>query len=285
MPEVGPIVRGIIAEAAERLRSRGIPESRREALRIWGDITGDRWAGTSAQIDIVNPAVLEHFERAVTRRATGEPAPYVTGTAGFRHLTLRCDRRALIPRPETEGLIDLLLPRVHSGRVADVGTGTGCLALSLAVEGGFNLVVAVERSSDAITLARENAATCRRNAPIHLVEGDVCGPLRGGAFDALVSNPPYLTLDEYAGLDQSVREWEPASALIGGAGGLEFTRRLLEQGREVVRSGGWVALEVDSSRAGGTARLATQCGWHNVSVYEDLFGRERYLLAQRSDTR
>src|SRR3954466_7548854 len=120
MPEVGPIVRGIIAEAAERLRSRGIPESRREALRIWGDITGDRWAGTSAQIDMVNPAVLEHFERAVTRRATGEPAPYVTGTAGFRHLTLRCDRRALITRPETEGMMDPLLPRGPPRRVAHV---------------------------------------------------------------------------------------------------------------------------------------------------------------------
>src|SRR4051794_6364356 len=285
MPEAARLIPGVIAGAAERLRCREIPEPRREALRIWSDISGDRSAGASAQSDMVDQVVLDRFERAVARRAAGEPVAYVTGIAGFRHLTLRCDRRALIPRPETEGLIDLLLPRVHSGRVADVGTGTGCLALSLAVEGGFNLVVAVDRSSDAITLARENATTCRGNAPIHLVQGDVCGPLRGGAFDALVSNPPYLTLDEYAGLDQSVREWEPASALIGGAGGLEFTRRLLDQSREVVRSGGWVALEVDSSRAGATARLATQCSWHNVSIYEDLFGRERYLLAQRSDTR
>src|SRR4051794_3068030 len=141
MPDVGPIVRGVIADAAERLRREGIPEFRREALRIWGDISGDRSAGTSAQIDMVDPVVLERFERAVTRRAAGEPVPYVTGIAGFRHLTLHCDRRALIPRPETEGLIDLLLPRVHSGRVADVGTGSGCLALSLAGEGGFSLVV------------------------------------------------------------------------------------------------------------------------------------------------
>jgi release factor glutamine methyltransferase len=285
MPEAGPIIRGVIAEGAERLRRQGIPESRREALRIWGDLSGDRSAGMSAQSDIADPAVLDRFEQAVDRRAAGEPLAYVTGVAGFRHLTLRCDRRALIPRPETEGLIDLLLPRVHSGRVADVGTGSGCLALSLAGEAAFRLIVGVDRSSNAITLARENVALSRGNAPIHLVEGDLCEPLRGGAFDALVSNPPYLRLDEYGELDQSVRQWEPASALIGGPGGLECTGRLLEQGREVVRSGGWVALEVDSSRAGATARLATECGWHNVSIYDDLFGRERYLLAQRSDTR
>jgi release factor glutamine methyltransferase len=285
MPEVRALVRGIIADAAERLRGQGLPEGRREALRIWRDISGDQSAGTSVQSDIVDPALIEGFEGAVSRRAAGEPLPYVTGIAGFRHLTLHCDGRALIPRPETEGLIDLLLARVHSGRVADVGTGTGCLALSLAAEGAFDLVVGVDRSSDAISLARENAAICRSNAPIHLVEGDMCGALRGGGFDALVSNPPYLTLDEYDGLDWSVREWEPAGALIAGEDGLELTRRLLEQGREVLRSDGWVALEIDSSRAAATARLACEWGWHNVSIYQDLFGRERYLLAQRSDTR
>src|SRR3954451_7000068 len=140
MPERSLLVRGIIGQAAERLRTEGIPESHREALRIWGDISGARPASAFLQgeADSVDRAVLVRFERAVERRASGEPLPYVTGIAGFRHLTLRCDRRALIPRPETEGLIDLLLQRVRSGRVADVGTGTGCLALSLAAEGGFS---------------------------------------------------------------------------------------------------------------------------------------------------
>jgi release factor glutamine methyltransferase len=221
------------------------------------------------------------YAAAVARRAKGQPLAHVTGTAGFRHLTLRSDARALIPRPETEGLVDLLLARVRTGRVADVGTGTGCLALSLATEGAFDTVVATDVSAAALALAAENRRIT--GARVSLVRGDLCAPLGVASLDALVSNPPYLTADEYATLDPSVRDWEPRLALESGVEGLDSTTRLLDQARAVLRPGGWLALEVDATRSAACAARAATLGWGDVSIHADLFGRERYLLARRSD--
>jgi len=165
--------------------------------------------------------------------------------------------------------------------VADIGTGTGCLALSLAAEGEFAEVIGVELSADALALAGENRALT--GLPVALVRGDLCAPLRSGGLDALVSNPPYLTAGEYAVLDPSVRDWEPRSALDGGADGLHPTARLLDQARRVLRPGGWLGLEVDCTRAAESARWAGALGWADVAIHADLFGRERYLLARRSE--
>ncbi|MGH7498519.1 MAG: N5-glutamine methyltransferase family protein, partial [Gemmatimonadales bacterium] len=169
-----------------------------------------------------------------------------------------------------------------TGRVANVGTGSGCIALSLAAEGAFSEVVGTDLSADALALARENRE--RSGSRVALVQGNLCGPLRHGAFDALISNPPYLTAGEYATLDPSVLHWEPRQALVGGEDGLEHIFRILDEGREVMRAGGWVALEVDCNRAGECAGRAGALGWTDVAIHADLFGRERYLLARRSDT-
>jgi release factor glutamine methyltransferase len=231
----------------------------------------------------VDSVGVARYQHAIKRRASGEPLSHVTGWTGFRHLSLRSDGRALIPRPETEGLVELLLQRARRGRVVDVGTGSGCIALSLALEGGFTDVVGIDRSAEALALAAENRELV--DARVELVQGDLCAPLRAGTFDALISNPPYLTADEYAGLDPSVRDWEPAIALESGEDGLEATVRLLDEGRGVLRAGGWLALEIDCARARSAAHLASALGWEDVGIHVDLFGRERYLLARRSNTR
>jgi release factor glutamine methyltransferase len=284
MPELALSLRALVADGAERLRLAGLAEPRRQALRIWAELNERAPAEALLPGDReITPAAAGRFQRAIGRRASGEPMAHVTGWAGFRHLSLRCDSRALIPRPETEGLVDLVLQRVKAGRVADVGTGSGCIALSLALEGGFGQVVAVDRSADALALARENRDLV--GARVELVQGDLCDPLRPGAFDALVSNPPYLTLAEYAGLEGSVRDWEPALALASGEDGLDVTTRLLEEGRALVRPEGWLALEIDCSRAVVAAERALALGWVDMAIHMDLFGRERYLLARRSKTR
>ena len=221
------------------------------------------------------------FDEAVRRRAAGEPLAYVTGWTGFRRLTLRCDRRALIPRPETEGLVEAALARVNSGTAADIGTGTGAIALALRDEGEFERVYATEHSPDAMALARENVAAAG-NA-VTLLAGDLVAPLVGRWVDLLVSNPPYLTQAEHDTLDRSVRDYEPAIALIGGSDGLLLIRRLLAEAREVVAAGGWIALEVDATRAEQCGRLAAAAGWLDVTVLDDLFGRARYLLARRGN--
>jgi release factor glutamine methyltransferase len=200
---------------------------------------------------------------------------------GFRHLTLRSDRRALIPRPETEGLVELVLARAPGGRVADIGTGSGCIALSLATEGVYDQVVGIDLSAEALGLAEENRRLT--GAHVELVRADLCAPLGPGSVDALVSNPPYLTESEYAALDASVRDWEPTLALASGADGLQAIGRLLDVGRSVVRPGGWLALEIDCARAQLCAGRAGASGWTDVAIHADLFGRERYLLARRSD--
>jgi len=284
MPELAVSLGTLIGDGAEELRRAGVGEPRRQAIRIWTEL-GHRVA---AEVFLdrehpVDPAEAVRFHAAISRRARGEPLPHVTGCSGFRRLSLASDRRALIPRPETEGLVDLLLQRVRTGRVADIGTGSGCIALSLAVEGAYDQVTAIDCSAEALALARQNqkSATLR----VSLVQADLCAPLGRGTLDALISNPPYLTVAEYSSLQSSVREWEPAMALVSGEDGMAATTRLLDEGRDVVRPGGWLALEVDCSRAAAAAGQASAFGWSDVTVHMDLFGRERYLLAQRSDTR
>jgi release factor glutamine methyltransferase len=148
------------------------------------------------------------------------------------------------------------------------------------VEGGFEQVSAVDCSDQALALAGENRTLT--GAPVRLIRGDLCSPLRPGSLDAVVSNPPYLTDQEYAALDPSVKHWEPGVALTSGPDGLHATVRLLQEAREVLRPGGWIALELDCTRAAAVAAQASALGWMDVGIHADLFGRERYLLARRS---
>ena len=279
MPEAMLSRRVLLAEATAKLVAAGVHEPRREAFRLWAELRG------SAAEAIVDGAGVDRglataLRQAVRRRAAGEPRAHVAGRSGFRTLTLCTDHRALIPRPETEGLVDLLLDQIRTGRVADIGTGTGCLGLSLATEGDFELVVAVDDSAQALGLARENRDSLR--LPVTLVLGDLCRPLGPRSMDAVISNPPYLTVREYAELDPSVKDWEPAEALVSGPDGLHATERLLREALDVLHPGGWLAVEVDCTRAGEVAARAGSLGWMDVTIHADLFGRERFLLARRS---
>ncbi len=279
--DLAATTRSVIHDGAARLAAAGIESPRREALRIWSALTDGGWAAAVLDEGDAPAAMTAAFLAGIRRRAAGEPLAHVTGRAGFRHLDLCSDQRALIPRPETEGLVELLLGVVRTGRVVDVGTGSGCVALSLAGEGGFSEIVASDMSAAALSLARENRDRC--GGRVSLVQGDLCAPFAGEAFDALVSNPPYLTAGEHAALDPAVRDWEPRDALVGGADGLESITRILEEGRRVVRPGGWVVLEIDCIRAAECAGRAGALGWSDVAIQADLFGRERYLLARRSE--
>lgn len=272
----------LLEDAAARLTAAGIGEARREARRILRDVAELATWDVGADRHAVAPAaVVEGMTAAVARRATGEPLPYATGLAGFRRLTLRVDRRVLIPRPETEGLVELVLARVRTGRVADAGTGSGCIALALADEGSFTLVAGIDRSAGALFVARENQR--RTGKPVTFLRGDLLEAVGPSSLDAVVSNPPYLTEREYRELEGSVKDWEPREALPSGADGLEATRRLIEDGLRVVRRGGWLALEVDATRARVVAELARGAGWSDVSVHMDLFDRARFVLARRNE--
>lgn len=271
---------GLLDAAADRLRAAGIVKPRREANRLWA--WQNRITPGQAVLDRLRQAEAprrEAFEAAVSRRIAGEPLAYVLGSAGFRTLELTVDHRALIPRPETELLVDHALRLVRTGRALDVCTGSGCLALALAAEGGFSQVIGSDVSSDAVALAAFNTRASR--LPVALVQSDLGAAFRGEHFDLVVSNPPYLTEAEYQALDASVKAWEPPEALVSGPDGLAATRRLLEQAPGLLAPGGWLVMELDFSRGDLTAGLARSAGLVDVNVLNDLFGRARYLVARR----
>ena len=283
-------IREVLRDAADRLAASGLPRARREATMLWAAVAG---AGTKPgdvwlQHDQEPAAELvERFCRAVERRSRGVPFAYAVGRTSFRTLDLTLDPRALIPRPETEGLVDLVLRETGMrdagcgmrGVVADIGTGCGCIALSLAVEGAFARVIAGDSSCEAAALARENVALVRPPVPVEVREGDLLAPVAGERCRAIVANPPYLTEAEYLGLDQTVRLFEPRDALVSGPDGLAATRALLAGAPGLLEPGGLLALEVDERRAQRVARLAREFAWSRVTVHDDLFGRPRYVLA------
>jgi release factor glutamine methyltransferase len=287
----GASIREALKDAADRLAAAGLPRSRREATMLWAAVAGagtkpgDVWLQQDQEPAV---ALVERFWRAVERRSSGVPFAYAVGRTGFRTLDLKLDPRALIPRPETEGLVDLVLGHLRAtctvqrgtwGAVADIGTGCGCIALALAVEGDFERVIAVERSADAAALARENVALVRPPVPVEVREGDLLAPLAGQRYRAIVSNPPYLTEAEHAELDPAVRLFEPREALVSGVDGLTATRALLAGARALLAPGGFVALEIDERRADAVRALALRHDWSRVAAYDDLFGRPRFLLA------
>lgn len=224
---------------------------------------------------------------AADRRASGAPLAYAVGRANFRQLTLAVDQRVLIPRPETELLVELVLGRARPGGVVvDVGTGSGAIAIALATEGEYERVIATDISSDALEIARSNAGACGAGN-VDFVQGDLLAPAAGGAgrwghVAAVVSNPPYIAFGEVHELPASVREWEPVIALLSAGNGLATTARLVRQAATVLEPGGLLALEVDARRASLVVEMLSSHGhFRDIVIHLDLAGRERFVLATR----
>ncbi len=210
----------------------------------------------------------------VERRGKREPLAYVLGEWGFRRLILRCDSRALVPRPETEVLVEralALLDGVERPRVLDVGTGTGAVALSLLAERPGVRMTAVDISAGALALARENAESLRLEPTF--VEGDFRAGLPDGPFDLVVSNPPYVKPDEIDGLQPEVRDWEPREALVSEDGPAEVALAALA----ALKPGGAVALEVGDGQAKAVAAALEELGYRDVTITLDLNDRERIV--------
>ena len=274
----------------KQLRQSGGQES---TAAVWAAVlgisTGEAWLRRD---EPKSAATFERYKAVVTQLERGVPFAYATGAVGFRTLDLKIDPRALIPRPETEGLVDLVLKKTGMrdagcemrGAVADIGTGSGCIALSLAVEGCFEKIVAVERSAAAAALARENVQRIAPATPVEIREGNLLGPLveNTDRFRAIVSNPPYVTAAEYDELDASVREFEPRDALVGGSDGLDAIRALFAGSAALLEPAGLLALEIDERRAAAVRALGRDHGWR-VEIHKDVFGCARYALSIRED--
>jgi len=300
-----PTVADAVAEVRQLLAAAGLRDPRREADELYAAIVcgtaGTAWLERDQPIASI---MRERLVLAAERRAAGWPQAYATGRANFRGHWLAVDARVLIPRPETEGLVELVLEAVgewESGKVgeahsstlthshsptlplviADIGTGSGAIAIALALEAPVSGVIATDISADALNVALENAASLGAKERIGFRKGDLLLPLLDDTVDVVVSNPPYVASDEWEALEPGVRDYEPRLALDGGPDGLDILRRLLAQAREALNPGGMLALEVDARRAAQTAALADAAGFAGVELRDDLFARPRYVVARQ----
>lgn len=280
----------VILRSGEYLTKKGVENGRLNAEHLLAHVL--RVERLQLYLDFDRPLGADELDRLrplLRMRAARQPLQYLLGTAQFRDLVLAVDRRVAIPRPETEYLIDVLGQVAGRDRVfdaaLDVGTGSGAIALTLAAEGLARAVVATDVSAGALDVARRNAAAAGL-AEIGFRSGDLLEPVEGETFDLVLSNPPYLTEDEWLRTEPEVRDWEPRVAMVAREAGLAVIRRLISGLDRVLRPGGWVGLEVGSTQAGRVADLMEdQPGLRGVQVHDDLAGRRRYVFARRSHAR
>jgi release factor glutamine methyltransferase len=223
----------------------------------------------------LSPEIAEAFRRAIARRAAREPLAYILGEWGFRRLELRVDSRVLIPRPETEMLVErslALLAGIDRPRVLDIGVGSGAVALAIADEHAGAQVVATDRSPDALAVAEENRARIGLEGRVELVEGELFAGM-DGPFDLVVSNPPYVDSADLDTLDPEVRDYEPCEALVATG----VTEAIAAGAPELLVAGGALALEVADGKAAEIAAVLENGGYEEVTVTHDVARRERIV--------
>ncbi len=282
-------------EATARLRASGSRSPRLDAELLLSAALGvERTALLRAPERELTRDEARCFGEYVERRVAHEPVAYIRGRRAFRTLELEVSPAVLIPRPETETLVDVsleVLARVpalvgaapYEPRVLDVGTGSGCVALALAAENPYVCVTAVDVDEAAAEVARRNAARLRLGVRVLVLVSDLlAGVDPGERFDLVVSNPPYVPADEYEALETNVRDFEPRLALDGGADGLDVYRRLLPQAACVLLPGGTLAVEVGAGEADAVEELFAATGTYEPAlVRADLSGIPRVVWARR----
>ena len=265
----------VLRRAAERLEAAGCEAPRRDAELLFAHVLGTSRAGLYAESRrALSNAELSELEGLVARRERREPVAYVLGEWGFRRLMLTVDARVLVPRPETEVVVERCLARLAgltAPLVLDVGTGSGAIALAITDEHAGARVTGIDSSEDALAVARENAE--RTGLAVQLVRRDLFGGLPGGPWDLVVSNPPYVRSGEIDALEPEVRDWEPRAALVGQG----VTEAVARSALGVLREGGALVLETADGDAGRLATLLRGLGYADVLTTKDLAGRERVV--------
>jgi release factor glutamine methyltransferase len=300
-------IRAALKETITRLRDATVPSHTLAAeLLLMHSLGRDRtWLYTHPEAEL-DPTVAEKYFALVTRRAAGEPTQYLTGHQEFWGLDFEVTPAVLIPRPETEHVVEVALERLGARgikinllngapspqlRIADVGTGSGCIAVALAHELPHAEIIATDISAAALEVAKRNAARHGVTDRINFLQSDLLEschqPLATShsplLFDLIASNPPYIARDEAANLPREVRDHEPDAALFGGPTGAEFYARIIRQSAELLRPSGILVLELghdSAAHVGG--HLSTSSDWTDVRITNDLAGIPRVISAERS---
>ena len=279
-------VRSVLGWTTEYFNRRGIDAPRLTAEVLIAQVMrGDR---VQLYIDLDRPlskAELRQCRALIERRAAGEPTQYLTGRREFYGRSFAVDPRVFIPRPETESVVERVLqeiPKESEGRILDLCTGSGCIAVTIAAERPRSHVVAIELSAEACEVARANAAGLGVANRVRILQGDLFAPLEpGAAFDVLVSNPPYIASGEISALSAEVRR-EPALPLDGGTDGLEVTRRLAAQASQWLLPGGFFAMEIGEQAAAPVLRLFQTAGFVRTGLGKDFARLDRVVFGYKS---
>lgn len=280
-----PTAAAAVEHVRGRLLSAGVATPAVDAEQLVLHATG--WSRTKLIVDGHDPLPPEAamlLQDGVARREAREPLQLILGSVGFRYLDLEVRPGVFIPRPETELLVEYAAARLPAAPVVvEPCTGTGAVACAIATESTGATVFATDVSVEAVALTKANAR--RTGAPVVVLQGDLLGPLPNevkGSVDAIVCNPPYLAEDDVAALAPEVSRWDPVAALVAGPTGHEVSDRLLNAATHWLRPGGWLLVEVDSTRAAETARRAAARGLAETAVLRDLTGAERFVVGRRS---
>lgn len=274
----------VLCKTESFLDSKGVPDA-----RVAGELLAARLLNIgrgflSSHLDKdVDERCLEAMRRAMKRLAAGEPVQYVIGEWDFRTLTLKCDRRALIPRPETEELVTRVLKFLETRKAArpfvvDVGTGSGAIILSIAKEyKGEGIFLGTDISADAIELATENAVAANLSERVKFAVADGLDEFdEPEIIDVIVSNPPYIESHVCATLDPRIRDFEPMTALDGGVSGIDFYDRYLSDALNILKPGGAVFFEIGENQGELVRKLLFDYGFDSILIEKDYEGHDRY---------
>ena len=266
--------------ARETLEDAAVPEVQLTAEILLAHILGvERSFLFGHPEELVEEAAAERFQGILKRRCEGEPTQYLTGAQEFYGLPFQVSPAALIPRPETELLVEEALARASDGDwIVDIGTGSGCIAISIKVNKPSARVTACDISREALAVARENARALK--AEVALVLADLATSFRPCAFNLVVCNPPYVPLADLPGLQRELR-FEPAQALFGGEDGLDAYRLLARDAARIVRPGGWLLLELGYNGRSPVEEILGRADWDDPVVRADLAGIDRVLAVRR----
>lgn len=289
MPELNT-VGALVAWARQSLVQAGGGNGEQEAMWLLEHALGMRSHQLVSEAgQAVSPEAWTRAESLIARRIAGEPLQYLLGTQDFCGLEFSVTPAVLIPRPETEVLVNHVVRHIESNpkaTIVDVGTGSGCVAVTLAARLKGRRILAIDRSPEALAVAQANAARHGVCTGIEWLEGDLLAPLHGqlsqASVDVIVSNPPYISESDWAALDPEVRVFEPRMALVGGEQGTEFHERLLRESREFLVPGGLLAMEIGYGQARMLRQIVKRVGGYAVPrLVEDAAGIERVVMAQR----